>query len=850
VDPVALEDDLLEPLAFEPPSTSPAAAHETDLSTLVPGATEHRVAIIIVVSSVLAFVAAAPFARVPLAPVPAFIPGYEAALAINDLITAVLLFGQFAQLRSRALLALASGYLFDALIIVPHALSYPGVFADAGLLGGGSQTTAWLYMLWHGGFPAFVVAYALLDGRMKSVAGAGRVVSSAVLLVGALVGGLTLIATAGQEALPAIMAGNIYAPGMTLVASSVWALSLVALLAIWRKPRRSALDLWLVVVMFTWLFDVALSAVLNGGRFDAGFYAGRLYGLLAASFVLGALLIETSGLHVRLARAQARLTGHARELEARVRARTTELARSNETLKAEIAERRQAEQESARTRAFLDVIVESIPATIAVKEARERKYLLINKAGEELLGCDRSAVIGRTVHNLLPRTEADAVDAHDREVISSGRPYETSEHPITTPHRGARLVRTRTMPVPGDDGRPRYVVSIAEDVTERRQIEAQLRQAQKMEAIGTLTGGMAHDFNNLLGVIIGNLDLLRGFVKENPTIDELAGEALDAALRGADLTRRLLAFARRQPLQPARIDVNELVDGITKLLGRTLGEHIALEVRLAPDLWPVVADPAQLEAAITNLATNARDAMPDGGRLVIATGQRALDADYASLHPEVVPGDFAMIEVSDNGIGMPPDVMARIFEPFFTTKEAGKGTGLGLSMVFGFMKQSGGHISVYSEPGVGTTFRLYLRRTADGAEIDARNVVQDVPLGRGETVLAVEDNAPLRRIVVRQLTELGYRALEAESASAALAILENTDVDLLFSDVVMPGELSGLELARTAVAKRPNLRVLLTSGFPGTKIAGSLGEAATARLLSKPYRKADLGRALRAAFGG
>jgi PAS domain S-box-containing protein len=853
--PIALDDDcVLEPPAAGPlltlSSEAPgdaAVSHETDLSNLPAGPTQRPVALAVVVLSILTFAAAVPFARVPLARVPAFIPSYEAALAINDLITAVLLFGQFSQLRSRAVLALASGYLFDALMMVPHALSYPGVFADAGLLGAGPQTTAWLYMFWHGGFPIFVIAYAAADGtRVAPSAGAGRGVSLAILLVGGMVAVLTLLATDGHDVLPAIMDGSGYTPAMKGVVSCVWALSLVTLLLLWRKPQRSVLDVWLMVVMVAWLFDVALSAVLNAGRFDLGFYAGRLYGLLAASFVLGALLVETSGLHARLAKAQVRLEDHARELEARVRARTAELGRSNDALKEEVAERKQAEQELLRTRTFLDVIIESIPVMLVVKEATERKYVLVNRAGEELLGYDRSEVIGKTVHDLLPKPEADAVDAHDRDVVSSGRPHEAPEHPVTTRHRGARLIRTRTTPVPGEDGRPRYVVGIAEDVTERRQMEAQLRQSQKMEAIGTLTGGMAHDFNNLLSVVIGNLDVLRGFVKENATVDELAGEALDAALRGADLTRRLLAFARRQPLQPARIDVNELVDGITKLLSRTLGEQIEIELCLAPDLWPIVADPAQLEAALTNLATNARDAMPMGGRLTIATGQRVLDTDYASLHPEVVPGDFAMIEVSDTGTGMPPDILARVFEPFFTTKDQGKGTGLGLSMVFGFMKQSGGHINVYSEAGVGTTFRLYLPRAAESGDVAARTVVEEALPGRGETVLAVEDNAPLRRMVVRQLHELGYRPLEAENAAAALAVLEREHVELLFSDVVMPGELSGLELARAAVRRWPGIKVVLTSGFPGTKIAGSLGEAATARLLSKPYRKADLARTLRA----
>jgi PAS domain S-box-containing protein len=850
--PIALDEDV-EPPTFgrstarcsDAPGVT--ALDETALSKLPVRSIERRVAFTAVVLSVLAFAAAVPFARVPLARVPAFIPGYEAALAINDLITAVLLFGQFAQQRSRALLALACGYLFDALMMVPHALSFPGVFADAGLLGAGPQTTAWLYMFWHGGFPIFVAAYAALDGvGIDPSVVMGRVISSAILLVAGLVAALTLAATAGQGALPTIMAGSGYTPAMALVVSCVWAMSLLGLVVLWRKQRRSVLDLWLMVVMCAWVFDVALSAVLNAGRFDLGFYAGRLYGLMAASFVLGALLLETSGLHARLAKARASLQHHALELEARVRARTAELARSNEMLTAEVAERRQAEQELLRTRSFLDVIIESIPLTLIVKDARDGRYVLVNRAGEQLLGHDRNKIVGRKVDDFLPKAEADKISEHDQRVLSSGQPYEVPEHSVTTWNRGVRLVRKKLAPVFNERGQCEYVLGIVEDVTEQRQTEAQLHHAQKMEAIGELTGGMAHDFNNLLSVVIGNIDVLRGFVKGNATVDELAGEALDAALRGADLTRRLLAFARRQPLQPARIDVNELVDGITKLLSRTLGERIEMEVRLAPEMWPVVADPAQLEAALTNLATNARDAMPNGGRLTIATGQRALDADYASLHPEVVPGDFAMIEVSDNGVGMPPDVMARIFEPFFTTKGQGKGTGLGLSMVFGFMKQSGGSINVYSEPGVGTTFRLYLPRAADDGEVETRTVIEEAPPGRGETVLAVEDNAALRRIVVRQLAELGYRPLEAESAAAALAVLEREHVDLLFSDVIMPGELSGLELARTVVGRWPHIGVLLTSGFPGTKIAGSLGEEGTARLLSKPYRKPDLARALRA----
>src|SRR5579862_3362763 len=285
------------------------------------------------------------------------------------------------------------------------------------------------------------------------------------------------------------------------------------------------------------------------------------------------------------------------------------------------------------------------------------------------------------------------------------------------------MVETRTADL------SRTINELATETSARNQAEARLIQAQKMEAIGNLTGGLAHDFNNLLGIIIGNLDLLRGVLKTRPAAaqeaDELTHEALDAAIRGADLTKRLLAFARRQPLQPEHVNINELVSGMVKLLRRTLGETIEVSLDLSPDMWPVTVDPAQLEASLANLATNARDAMPAGGKLMIATMNRHLDADYSVQNPEVTPGDYAVIEVSDTGSGMLPDVMSRIFEPFFTTKPHGKGTGLGLSMVFGFMKQSGGHINCYSEPGAGTTFRLYLPRTASGTgPADQRTTLQ------------------------------------------------------------------------------------------------------------------------------
>ena len=351
-------------------------------------------------------------------------------------------------------------------------------------------------------------------------------------------------------------------------------------------------------------------------------------------------------------------------------------------------------------------------------------------------------------------------------------------------------------------------------------LEEQLHQAQKMEAIGSLTGGMAHDFNNLLGIIIGNTDVLRELETDDPEAEELTRNVLDAAFRGAELTRRLLAFAQQQPLSPRRIDVNQLVSGIIRLLSRTLGENIEIVLSLSSEVSPIVADPAQLEAAIANLATNARDAMPGGGRLAVATADCRLDADSVAPHSELVPGQYVMIEVCDTGSGMTQEVKNRIFEPFYTTKGRDKGTGLGLSMVFGFIKQSGGHINVSTEPGVGTTFRLFLPRATRETIVATENAVVQLLCGGGETILVVEDNDALRRVIRRQLSSLGYRVLEAKQADAALRVMEQESIDVLLTDIVMPGGKDGIELARQARQRWPAIAVVFSSGFSQAKPGG------------------------------
>jgi signal transduction histidine kinase len=383
-------------------------------------------------------------------------------------------------------------------------------------------------------------------------------------------------------------------------------------------------------------------------------------------------------------------------------------------------------------------------------------------------------------------------------------------------------------------------------IEQRERAEEALRQSQKMEAIGHLTGGIAHDFNNILQIIAGNLDLLQPAVRENDRALRRLQSASMAAERAARLTQQLLAFARRQPLQPKVLNVGRRMSEVADLLRRTLGGNIEVECVGAGGLWNVQADFAQLENAILNLALNARDAMPGGGKLTIETANVFLDDAYARRHGDVEPGQYVMVAVTDTGCGMTAEQMDRAFEPFYTTKPEGQGTGLGLSQVYGFVKQSGGHVKIYSELEHGTSVKVYLPRVRQGEEEPARPVLDAAGSGTGECVLVVEDDAAVRTATVEMLGELGYRVLEAEDGARALAVLDSgVAVDLLFTDVVMPGPVSSRELAAKAKASRPDLAVLFTSGYTENAIIhhGRLDDGVF--LLSKPYRKEELARKIR-----
>ncbi|OMI05976.1 histidine kinase [Bradyrhizobium brasilense] len=389
---------------------------------------------------------------------------------------------------------------------------------------------------------------------------------------------------------------------------------------------------------------------------------------------------------------------------------------------------------------------------------------------------------------------------------------------------------------------------VVERTEQLRKNEEALRQSQKMEAVGQLTGGVAHDFNNLLQVIIGNLDTIkRNLPEESARLQRAAKHAMKGAQRAATLTQRLLAFSRRQPLDPKPLDVNVLVNGLSEMVHRTLSETISVETVLGAGVWRVEVDPAELEAAIINLAVNARDAMPNGGRLTIETSNAHIDEAYVAAHSEVVPGQYVAIAVTDTGVGMDAKTIAQAFEPFFTTKAVGKGTGLGLSQVYGFVKQSGGHVKIYSEVGQGTTVKLYLPRIAvEGLSAEESGLLPSPEGAQEETILVLEDDEDVRTYSVETLRELGYRVIEAHDGPAALRLLEREPrVDLLFTDIVLPGGLTGAQVAAQAKTVRPTLKVLFTTGYARNAIIhhGRLDKGV--QLIVKPFSFTELAAKVR-----
>jgi len=501
--------------------------------------------------------------------------------------------------------------------------------------------------------------------------------------------------------------------------------------------------------------------------------------------------------------------------------------------------------QASKLRAILETAVDAI-----ITVDKLGTITTVNPAAERLFGYAREEFLGRNVNFLMPEPYHSEHDGYLHAYRTTGRRKIIGIGREVVGRRADGSVFPLHLAVSEFDiDGETFFAGIIRDLSEHKATERALREAQKMEALGQLTGGIAHDFNNLLTVIIGNLEMLEARLAEGVQL-ELAREALEAAEAGGRLTSRLLAFARRSHLEPEPVNLNTFVLGLTQMLHRTLGETVYLSNALSPNLWTVRADPSQVESAIVNLALNARDAMPSGGRLVIETANMSVAFGDTEGEDALQPGDYVRLSVSDTGTGMAPMVREHAFEPFFTTKSKGQGTGLGLPMVYGFARQSGGHATIYSEEGRGTTVNLYLPRHRGDREEPAGEKAP-ASAGQGELVLAVEDDARVRRLTVSRLEELGYRVLQAASGREALEVLAaNSDVELLFSDLVMPGGMSGYDLCNQAREAFPGLKVLLTSGYAEELTRSETLAAANLRVLRKPYRMADLAEAIAQALTG
>nr|WP_298717134.1 PAS domain-containing protein [uncultured Steroidobacter sp.] len=533
------------------------------------------------------------------------------------------------------------------------------------------------------------------------------------------------------------------------------------------------------------------------------------------------------------------------EAERDASGRPTRLAGSLSDISAQI----DAEKALSRSQDFYGTVLDSLPLFVAYAD-RDERIVYANRVFQQFFGTPLADSRGRIIKDVIGDRRYGAIGPYVREALrgktleGQGRYRDASGKQVD--------LEAAFIPHYDDNGELQGCFVAARDITEKRLLEAELRQSQKMEAVGRLTGGIAHDFNNLLSVIIGNMQLLTRSLQQTPRLLRQAETALNAAMRGGELIKRLLAFARQQVLEPKIVDLNALIGGMYELLRRSLTGDIEIHSQLSPGTWFTRADPGQLENAVLNLVINARDAMPGGGAITIATRNVTIGADRQPREEGLTPGEYALVEVVDTGTGMSTETLKRVFEPFFTTKEMGKGSGLGLSMVYGFMKQSGGHVHIRSVPQQGTTVQLYFPRSQAGADEAQRERTEQADLPRGhETILVVEDNAEVRGTTIEILTSLGYRVHEAANGHQALErFMRHPDIALVFTDVMLPGGLLGTQLVEKLTERRAELKVLLTSGFSDSSVMHRSVLDGTVELLPKPYQLEELARQVRALLDG
>lgn len=536
--------------------------------------------------------------------------------------------------------------------------------------------------------------------------------------------------------------------------------------------------------------------------------------------------------------AQAALEESNALLEQRVKERTARISRAREELEAEVAERQRSWERLRQSEEKFNKTFNSCPLPMSLSTEKEGRYLDVNNAFLAFVGHDRNFVVGRTAFELGFWPDPGDRTAVLKRLKEEGRLLGVPAKVIS----GGGMVRevviwAEQIEIQGES----CVLAITQDTTETKRLQAQFQQAQKMEAIGRLAGGVAHDFNNILGIITGYSELsLEKIDRELPVAHNLE-QIKNAAHRAANLTRQLLAFSRQQVIVPRVLDLNAVVNDVSKMLARVVGEDISIDFHPSLPLWPIKMDAGQIEQVLLNLVVNARDAMPDVGTITIATSNVELDENYVREHEPTIPGEYVLLSVRDTGSGMDEATKARIFEPFFTTKEPGKGTGLGLASVYGIVKQSNGYVWVYSEPGQGTTFKLYFPRVQ--ADVEPLNIAPAKPaITRGnETIVLVEDEATLRSVTAATLRSAGYTVLEAATPPAAVHLAETHPgpIHLLLTDVVLP-HMNGVELSKRLQNIRPNLKVIFISGYGGEALARHISVAPAAVLVEKPFSRATL----------
>lgn len=799
-----------------------------------PMSSYQRMALVIALAIAVASVALMPIADTRWPGIPAFLPVYQATTVVCYAVVAYLVYGYFRQTRLHALLYLWGGCVYTSAILLVQFFSFPSAFVPDVRLLGGTQTPSWLWFFWHLGSTGMLFGYAWSEwrqrGRLTATPGAAFAKCAAWTM--AALAGSVLAVTWFHDSMPVVdVAGDFSRITRTGYAPLIQTIILMALFMLWRATRfATPMSAWLGVAIVALVFDNAIT-MAGGARLTVGWYVGRINALLSALVMLILYLKEINRVYLRAA------------------AMADDLARANERLAGEHSR--------------MISLFEQSPGFMAVLAGHDHRVQIVNAAFLRLV--DDRVLVGLPLAQVLPElAEQGFLDLINR--VRDERRAHVGVGMKLSLRRGIegeydeRFIDVLFQPNIDIDNRADSIFIQGNDVTEQRrarlEIERQqqhleslvtertrkledtqtaLMHAQKLEAIGKLTGGVAHDFNNVLHIINGNIDLIKMFMPANEKVNARCESAQTAIRRGAKLSAQLLAFARKQPLQPAAVSLPDVFLAIDLLLKRAVGERIEVAFIAAPDVWNVLVDPQQLENVILNLALNASDAMPSGGTLTIQIDNVRSD-----------DSEFVHMAFTDTGHGMPDDVKARAFEPFFSTKGIGKGTGLGLSMAYGFVKQSGGHIDIDSTVGEGTTINILLPRTATTAT-EKKTVPVRTLVGGTETILAVDDERDILDNVVAMLRDLGYRVLTADSAETALAVLDQeAHIDMLFTDVIMPGTVSATELAECARRTHPGIRVLFTSGYTENAVIhnGRLDEGVN--LLSKPYGRAELASAVRA----